>query len=165
VGKTLTIAAICLVASVVLADTQKVQPLKVKTGLWEMTETIKWTGLPPQMAAMAAPRTRAYKSCVTAKDLNTNPWADGSGYKCNWTVLNSTGSDMEVQATSCDLGENFYGMKADIHGKIHVQNSENGTGSMAVTVSGNGQTMNGNASYTGKWIAATCPAEIRNEQK
>lgn len=164
--RVLGIAGICLVASVILADTQKFQPLKVKTSLWQMTETITWTGLPPQLAAMmkAVPQKRIYKSCVTAKDLNTNPWADGSGYKCNWTVLNSTGSDMEIQGKSCDLGAE-YGMKADVHGKIHVQDSEIGTGSMAVTLTGNGQTMNGNASYIGKWIAATCPDEIRNEVK
>jgi hypothetical protein len=157
--KTLFVAAICLLASVVFGAKEEFQPLKVKTGLWQVTETITWSGLPPQMAAImkAAPPTRTYKSCVTAKDLNNNPWANGSGDKCTWTVLNSTGSDMEVQGTSCDLGNN-YGMKADVHGKIHVQDSENGTGSMAVTLTGNGQTMNGNASYTGKWIGASCIA-------
>ena len=135
----------------------KVTPLNVSTGLWQMTETVTWNGLPPQMAAMmrGAPQTRTYTSCVKPKDLNTNPWADGSGDKCTWSVLNSTGSDMELRGTSCDLGKD-YGMKADVHGTIHVVDSANGTGSMAVTLTGNGQTMNGNASYTGKWIGASC---------
>jgi Protein of unknown function (DUF3617) len=82
--------------------------------------------------------------------------ADGSGDKCTWTVLNSDGNDMEVQGTSCDLGKD-YGIKAGVHGKIHVLDSENGTGSMEVTLTGNGQTMNGQASYTGKWIGESCP--------
>jgi len=156
--KPLSVAVICLLASVAFAATLEFQPLKVKTGLWQMTETVTWTGLPPQMAAMMRNgQTRTYKSCVKAKDLNTNPWAEGSGEKCTWTVLNSTGTDMEVRGTSCDLGKD-YGMTADVHGKIHVQDSENGTGSMAVTLTGNGQTMNGNASYNGKWIGASCPA-------
>jgi hypothetical protein len=67
-----------------------------------MTETVTWTGLPPQMATMMKNgQTIRYKSCVKAKDLNTNPWADGSGEKCAWTVLNSTGSDMEVRGFLC----------------------------------------------------------------
>ena len=39
------------------------QPLNAKTGLWEVTETIVWTGLPPQMAAMmkGMPQTRTCK--------------------------------------------------------------------------------------------------------
>ncbi len=157
--KIVFVSVVCSVASLVLAAAGDIQPLKVKTGLWQMTETVKWTGLPPQMAAMmkSAPPTRTYKSCVRAKDLSTNPWADGSGDKCTWTVLNSNGSDMEVQGTSCDLGKDF-GMKADVHGKIHAVDSENGTGSMEVTLTGNGQTMNGHASYTGKWIGESCPA-------
>jgi hypothetical protein len=156
--KVAMVFVLCSMASLVFAAAGDIQPLKVKTGLWQMTETIKWTGLPPQMASMmkAAPPTITYKSCVRAKDLSTNPWADGSGDKCTWTVLNCNGSDMEVQGKACALGKD-YGMSADVHGKIHVLDSENGTASMEVTVTGNGQTMNGHASYTGKWISDTCP--------
>lgn len=159
--KTLFLVVTCLAASVVFAASGELQPLKVKTGLWQMTETVTWTGLPPQQEAMmkSATPTRTYKSCVKTKDLNTNPWAEGSHEKCAWTALNSTGTDMEVQGTSCELGKN-YGMTADVHGKIHVLDSEHGTGSMTVTLTGNGQTMNGHASYTGKWITATCPASM-----
>ena len=158
--KALWVGVICLLASVALAATGTFQPLKVKTGVWQMSETIKWTGLPPQMQAMMQDgRTIKYKSCVTAKDLNTNPWGNGPDEKCKWTVLSSTGTEMEVQGTSCELGKN-YGMTADVHGKIHVQDSENGTGTMEITLTGNGQTMHGNASYTGKWIGATCPADL-----
>ena len=164
------LGAVCLSATMLLAQTQnkpgsaeppkpaKVVPINVplnaKTGLWQMTQTVTWTGLPPQMAS-AMNRTTTYKSCITTKDLSTNPWSNGSHDNCTWTVLHSTGSDMEVKGTSCDLGKD-YAMKADVHGTIHLSDSENGTGTMAVTLTGNGQTMNGNASYTGKWIGASC---------
>jgi hypothetical protein len=84
-----------------------------------MTETITWTDYPPQMAAMmqAASRTMTYSSCVTAKDLNTNSWANGSDDKCTWTVLNSASSEMEVKGTGCDFGKNS-GMMADVHGQM-----------------------------------------------
>lgn len=173
----IVLGAVCLSATMLLAQTQTKKnqpraerqktvtqafvPLNVKTGLWQMTETITWTGLPPQMDAImkqAAP-THTYKSCVKPKDLSSNPWANGSNDKCTWTAVNSTGTDMDVQATGCGLGRN-YGMTANIHGKIHVLDSEHGTGSMVITVTGNGQTMNGHGSYTGKWIAPSCPADM-----
>jgi len=158
--KAIAAAVLCFAASLASTAAGNVQPLNVKTGLWQMTETVTWTGLPPQLASvMRNGQTIKYKSCVKSKDLNTNPWADGSGEKCAWTVLNSTGTDMEVRGTSCEMG-NGYGMMAEAHGKIHVLDSENGTGSFAVTLTGNGQTMNGHASYTGKWIGASCAASM-----
>ena len=155
----IAVGVICLGGFLAFAATENFHPLNVKTGLWQMTETVTWTGLPPQLeATMRNGNTLKYKTCVKAKDLNTNPWTNGSGEKCVWTVLNSTGTDMEVKGTSCDLGKD-YGMTAEVHGKIHVLDSESGTGSFAVTLTGNGQTMNGHASYTGKWIGPSCPAE------
>ena len=154
----LLVVLVCSAASVVFAAAAKFQPLNVKTGVWHMTEIVKWTDLPPQMAAMmkAAPQTITYNSCVTTSSLSTNPWANGSRDNCTWTVLNSTSTDMEVQGTGCDFGNS--GMTAEVHGQIHILDSENGTGSMTVTLTGNGQTMHGLASYTGKWISASCPA-------
>ena len=155
----LMLVALCTATSVVLAATAQLQPLNVKTGLWHMTKAIKWTDLPPQMAAMmkGAPQTSSYDACVTTKDLTTNPFANGSGDDCTWTVLSSTSSDMELRGTGCQFG-NSAGMAAEVHGQIHVLDPENGTGSMTVTLSGNGQTMHGVATYTGKWFSASCPA-------
>ena len=155
--KTLLVTVMGLAVSIVFAATEKFQPLNVKTGQWQMTQTIVWTGLPPQMAGMmrGMPPTMKYKTCVKPKDLITNPWGNVPNEKCTWTVLSSTGTDMEVRGTSCDLGKDW-GMTADVHGKIHVVDSENGTGSMEITLTGNGQTLNGHASYTGKWLGAAC---------
>lgn len=155
---TLLVVAICLTASVVFATAAQFQPLNVKTGLWRMTKTITWTDLPPQMAAMmkAAPQTTTYNSCVTTKDLSTNPWTNGSGDNCTWTALNSTSTDMEVKATGCEFGRN---MTADVHGQIHVQDSENGAGSVTITLTGNGQTLHGIAKYAGRWVSASCPTQ------
>jgi hypothetical protein len=158
--KRLLVVVICSAASVVFAAAGQFQPLNVKAGLWHMTQVIKWTDLPPQMAAMmkAAPLTTTYNSCVTSKDLNTNPWANGSGDNCSWTVLKSTSTDMDVRGIGCDFGDS-YGMTAEIHGQIHLLDSENGAGSMTVTLTGNGQTMHGLASYAGKWISASCATQ------
>jgi hypothetical protein len=153
------VALILLATAMAVAVAASLRPLNVKTGLWQMTATTTWTGLPPQLeAAMANGRTNSYQSCVKTEDLSTNPWAEGSGEKCAWTVLSSTGTDMEVRGTSCNIGSE-YGMTAEVHGEIHVLDSENGTGSFEVTMTGNGQTVNGHTSYTGKWVGSSCPAE------
>jgi Protein of unknown function (DUF3617) len=153
--KAIRVAVICLVASLAAAAGDQ-QPLNAKTGLWQMTEIVTWTGLPPQYAAMMKNGVpRKYKSCVKEKDLSSNPWAGGSGENCAWTVLKSSSTDMEVRGKSCQMGE--YGT-ADVHGTIHMSDSENGTGSFDVILNANGQTMNGHASYTGKWASASCPA-------
>lgn len=158
--KVIATAALCLTTLLAYAAAGNVQPLNVKTGLWEMTETITWTGLPPQLApVMQNGKTIKRRSCVKAQNLTSNPWAEGSGEKCAWTVLNSTGTDMEVRGTSCNLGTPN-GMAAEANGTIHVVDSENGTGSFAVTLTGNGQTMHGHAQYTGKWIGPSCPANM-----
>ena len=172
----IVLGAVCFSATMFLAQTQTgansrkverqkteapvVVPLNVKTGLWEMTETVTWVNVPPEMAGlMNNGRPITYKSCVKQKNLSSNPWANGSRDNCTWTALNSTGTEMDVQATGCRIGENS-GMLAEAHGTIHVVDSENGTGSMEVTLTANGQTMNGQASYKGRWISATCPVDL-----
>ncbi len=65
---------------------------------------------------------------------------------------------MELKGSGCEFGRNS-GMTAEIHGQIHILDSENGTGSMIVTLAGNGQTMHGVATYTGKWVGASCPTQ------
>ena len=156
---TLIIVVIGLAASAVIAAAVQFQPLDVSTGLWHITKAIAWTNMPPQRAAMmkAAPQTTSYNSCITAQSLATSLWANGSGDDCTWTVLNSTGTDMEVQGTACSFGGGA-GMIGGVHGKIHIVDSQHGTGSMAINPTGNGQTMQGMASYTGQWVSATCPA-------
>lgn len=154
--KVIAVAMICLGTSLAFAATGDIQPLKVKTGLWQMTQKVTWSGLPPQYAAALQNGVPTqYKSCVKTTDLIKNPWANGSGHKCTWTVLNSNGTDMEVQG-ACDAKG---GSTMEMHGKVHAVDSENGTGTVDITLTMNGMTAKGHASYTGKWIAATCPAD------
>jgi hypothetical protein len=155
----LVVVVIGLAASAVFAAAVQFQPLNVSTGLWHITKAVTWTNLPPQMAAMmkAAPQMTSYNSCVTTQSLSSNPWANGSGDTCTWTVLTSTSTDMEVQGAGCDFGGSS-GMTGTVHGTIHIVDPQHGTGTMAVSLSGNGQSMQGTATYTGQWVSATCPA-------
>jgi len=156
--KTTSIGTALCVGYLAAAVPQSVQPLKASTGLWQMTVTTTWTGLPPEMANMMANgRTRSYTSCVKPEDLRSNPWGRGDREQCTWTVLASTETDMDLKGTSCNIG--MQGMTADILGKIHLSDEKNGTGSFDVSLSSHGQTAMGHASYTGKWVSSTCPTE------
>jgi Protein of unknown function (DUF3617) len=155
--KAIAVSGTCLAALLAFAATEKLQPLNAKTGLWQTTQTVKLTGLPPQMAGAINP-TVTYKGCVKPEDLSTAAWAtEGSRLKCSsWTVLKSTGTEMEVKADGCEMG---YGMTARGHGNFNLQDSEHLTGSIDYTVTGNGQALQGHASYTSKWIGATCSTD------
>src|SRR6185312_2749913 len=98
------LALACLGAVMGTAVSASMQPLNVKTGMWQMAETVTWTGVPSQMsAAMPSGHTHQYQTCVKSKDLSTNPWAEGSSATCTWTVFElhgyrhgSTGKRMRV---------------------------------------------------------------------
>jgi Protein of unknown function (DUF3617) len=176
--KVFLVAVICLLAAIVFAATE---PLDVKTGLWQVTETSTPSGLPPIPANMQAmmdkmtpeqrakmeammksrfggtPQSSSYKKCVTKEELESNPW-NKPEEKCDWTVVNSTGSEMEVKTNSCTAGKNLGMMQTDVDLKIHVVDSENVQATMQLTSNGNGTTMKGSGTYTGKWLAASCPA-------
>ncbi len=166
------LAGILLVALATFAA-DKVQRLKVKTGLWEVTTTIHNQGHTPIPAAMlermtpeqrarmeerlkAQPadrsRTITHKNCVTEQDMqkgdlfSTNP-----NKECTEHVVNSTSTSAEIQM-ACQ-GE---GMQGNGTVKIKVLNSESVTGSSHITATGNGQTLNTDSSFTAKWVSASC---------
>jgi hypothetical protein len=168
--KAIFVAVLCLSASAAL--TAQLQPLNVKTGLWQVTEVSTVTAaIPPELQARLSqlppatraqlqsrfegtPHTTTYNTCVTPADLAKLPF-QGPNEKCNWTTLTSTGSDMEVHGTACQAAGNNDGTRAEADVRIHVISSENATGSVQITVTGN-QTMNSSATFTGTWRGATC---------
>ena len=162
-------AGFCVFASG--AAIAQFQTLNVKTGQWQMTvtSTVNATLPPEAQAALArlppaqqealrsrfggAPQTRTYNSCITPADLAKGPFQDPN-QKCNWTIATSTASDLEMRATMCRTND----MIGDIDVKIHVIDSGNSTGTVQFNAAGNGQSVAGNSTLTGKWIGATCTA-------
>lgn len=143
--KTISLA-IFFTATILFAATN--QPLNVKPGLWHVTGTNQ---------VMGNTTKTDYKSCITAKDLNSNPWVNGSDEKCTWTVVTSTASDMEIKGTSCELGKEN-GMDTNVDLKLHAVDTENVKATMQGTSTGNGQTVNVSGAFTGKWMGASCSA-------
>lgn len=176
----LFVAVASFLVSIVFAATA---PLNVKTGLWQVTEVSATSGVPPIPASMqatldkmspeqrarmeaamkgrfgGAPRTINYQTCVTKDDLARAVFT-GPDEKCSWTVVNSSGTDMEARGSACEAGKNE-GMKTDITLKIHATDSQNVTGAVQGSATGNGNTVNINNTYTGKWVSATCPAKTK----
>lgn len=142
----------CLLTCAAFTQDGKFEPLNVKLGQWQVTESYTTTGLPSGMGT----RNITYKNCITTKDLGTNPFNDPDEH-CTWNVVKSNASDMEVRGTSCDLG--MEDMKANVDLKLHVVDLEHVTGSAEWTANGNGNSINGHATGSGKWISATCAAE------
>lgn len=164
----LVVSCLAISAAVLLAATE--QRLSVKTGAWQVEYNVKYGGLPPQMQAMVdqmnaqqraamglgAPKT--FKTCVTEKNLNT-PWTEGDN-NCRWTIVKSTNSDLEVHGRSCKAGQN-HGADSELDIKIHAIDSEHVRATMHGTMSGNGMNATLDGNYTGKWLAAACPSDLK----
>ncbi|HVA01381.1 MAG TPA: DUF3617 domain-containing protein [Terriglobia bacterium] len=164
-------SVICLSVELLLAAGGKYQPLNVKTGLWETTWTSKVTGRPPispdmlanltpeqrakfeaamNRMASEAPKTRTSKSCLTKEKLEKDPFSDKK-MSCTETVLNSTGSKMEVHEVC--TGKD---MKTDVNVRIEAITSGYVKGTVQSNTTGGGNTMNVNGTFTSKYIGAVC---------
>jgi hypothetical protein len=146
--KMILLGALLSSAAILLAAND-IQPLNVKTGLWQVTMTSKVSELP-------TPNTSTYKSCVRKEDLDKYPFTDPEA-KCTWTVQNSTGLKMDASGTCTPENEG----KINFTMHLEAVDSENVKGTGQLTVNGPAGTMNGNYSGTAKWIGATCPAGMK----
>lgn len=163
--KMIFLGVICLLAAVAVAGGNV--PFNVKPGLWQTTWNSVATGRPPipegltpeQRARYEAtmsktvsgmPKTGTYKSCVTKEQLNP---ANQPSNKCTWTVLDSTGSNLDLHGT-CAPGKE--GLKVDMTVHLQALDSEDvkGTGQQALTSGGN--TLNSKFNVTSKWLGSDC---------
>ena len=136
-------------ATTVLVAADNVQPLNVKTGLWQVTMTSTIQG-------MGAPQTHTYKSCLTKENLNEYAFADPEN-NCTYKVQSSTGSHMDVSG-SCLPNE---GGKADFKIQLTAVDSEDVTGTGQLTLAGPQGVLHGDYAGKSKWIGASCPAGMK----
>jgi hypothetical protein len=141
------LGAICFTTTALVAGND-VQPLNIKTGLWQVTMTNTIQG-------MGAPQTHTYKSCVTKENLHQYPFAEPENH-CTYTVRSSTGSHMDVSG-SCLPEE---GGKADFKIQLDAADSEDVTGTGQLTLAGPQGALHGDYAGKSKWLSATCPADV-----
>jgi len=168
--RTKTLLAVFFGAGTVALAAQKIEPLNVKLGLWEMTSVIKTSGelpipaeylsklTPEQRAKMEAAmkaqsagpaQTHTYKSCLTKEKSDSSLFNDRK--ECTETILTSSSTKLSLKATCT-----FEGVTMSGHGEFEAVSTESVKGTIHMTTTGGEHTMNTDASYTGKWIGASC---------
>ncbi|HTM35907.1 MAG TPA: DUF3617 domain-containing protein [Terriglobales bacterium] len=148
----------------------KLQPLNVKTGLWESTVTSTTSGqmpIPAEMLAKLSPeqrakiearmqqnsgqrsRTRTNRDCETKEKLEKQLFNDEK--QCKQTIISSTSTAAEVKMV-CEFDD----VKSNGTMHIDVLSPESVKGSGQMTSSGGGHTMTMNTSFTAKWLGPSC---------
>jgi hypothetical protein len=145
-------------------------PLNVKTGEWESTITSDTSGqlpvpqemidkmTPEQRAKMEAmmkargmqgARTTVTKHCVKKEDLDKPFGNDNKA--CKPTIVNSSATKQEIHM-ECEMG----GGKQVGTLKFEAVDSSTVKGSMQMTASNGGRTMNVNSTFSAKWLGSAC---------
>jgi hypothetical protein len=160
----LGVLLVCAVGGMLAA--QSLEPLHIKTGLWEVT--IKMNGtlpIPPEMLAKMSPEQRAkieerfkaqmgentYKECLTKEKLEKNAMFEKDREGCTRTVGTATGSKVDVHLTCDKKGNNI-----DIALLIEALNSETVKGTTHITSNGGTSAFNMTSTFNGKWVGASC---------
>lgn len=155
-----TVFVIC--CALLFAATE--QPLNVKPGVWQVDSNVNYSGLPPQAQAMMDRMTaqqktamgleapRSLRICVKEKDLNRS-WTQADD-NCQWKVVKATSSDLELHGSACR------GAGTEIDLKFHAVDPEHVRATMHGTGNQNGRNITLDGNYAGKWLTATCPADL-----
>ncbi len=172
--RTRVLLAVSVLLSCAVWPADKLQPLNVKLGLWEVTQTTFMPGLPqipPEaLAKMPAeqrarfeesmkqnmsgsPGTMTTKSCETKEKLEKQMLFNDKNMECTRTMVSSSSRKMEMKI-HCD----HEGMKSDGTLRIDAVNSENVKGTIQMTSTGGGRAMNVNSNFTAKWLGPDCGA-------
>jgi hypothetical protein len=164
--------ALLVLSSFSLWAGDKIQPLDIKLGLWEVTSTTAMTGLPPmppdvlakmspeQRAKMeaamgarsgGAPTTTARKTCITREKMDKQTAFSDEHKNCTHTVVSSSSRKLEIKLQCTE-------QNAAMTGTIQVEalNSETLKGSMRMASAGGGRTMNMNSDFTSRYLGSAC---------
>jgi hypothetical protein len=168
----LSIALITLLCAT-LCPAADFQPLDVKAGQWESKLTGQTTGQPPlpdellkrlspeQLAQVEAAiqskgtgglKTTVNRNCLT-KDKLDKPFnlGDENTKACTRTLITASGGKQEIRL-DCDR----QGMKSTGTVKVEAVDTENVKGSLQMSVTNAGRTMNMNYTFVSKWVGSAC---------
>jgi len=165
--------ALVVFSSLTLWAADNITPLNVKEGLWEMTVTHSMSGMPAmpdippdvlakmppdQRARMEAmmkggPSTDVRKECITKEKIEKNSAFSNNRGDCTRTVVNSTGSKLEVKIHCEEKQASTDGtLVLETVGSDHVK----GTMQMQSATNANGHTMNMNFTFSSKYLGPAC---------
>jgi Protein of unknown function (DUF3617) len=152
-----------------LAD-EKVIPLDVKTGQWEMTHTTVLKGVPPIPAELLAqmppdararyeamapsdakPRTETRKHCVTAEDLKKSVFHGDNEKDCERKIVTSTSKRLEGRIECVHKDVKQVGTYA-----FEATDREHVKGTIKMDSAGDKHAMSFNGTFSGRWLGPTC---------
>jgi hypothetical protein len=175
--KTKLITTAALVGLGLLAA-DKMQPIKAKLGLWEITATSSsqmsgmpaMPSIPPEKLAQMPPAQRAQveamlkqasgaptvtttQTCITQEKLDKAQFNQERG-SCKRTIVNSTSKLLEMHLECVDEKGNQ--STSDVKYEVTGDNTMKGTNKIKANASGHA--INMNIDLSGKWLAADCGA-------
>ena len=164
--------ALIIFSSLTFWAADKLTPLNIKEGLWEMTVTHSMMGMPtipPDTLAKMPPEQRArleaamkqngaggpttdvHKECVTKEKLEKeSPFSDNRK-ECTRTVVNSTSSKLEIKV-HCEEKQS----SSDATLLLEAVSSDNVKGSMQSVTNTSGRTMNLNFTFNSRYLGPAC---------
>jgi hypothetical protein len=157
--------------SLIFWAADNITPLNVKEGLWEVTVTHSMTGMPampnipPDALAKMPPEQRARmeammkggattdvrKECVTKEKLEKHSAFSANRGDCTRTVVNSTGSKLEVKF-HCEEKQS----SSDGTLLVEAIGSDNVKGTMHSVTNANGHTMTMDFTISSKYLGPAC---------
>ncbi len=163
--------AMIVFSSLDLWAADNITPLNVKEGLWEMTVTHSMSGmpairaLPPDVLAKMPPEQRARveaamkggpstdvrKECITKEKLEKHSAFSNNRGDCTRTVVNSTGSKLEVKIHCEEKQTSTDGTLV-----VEAVGSDRVKGTMQSATNANGHTMNMNFTFSSKYLGPAC---------
>jgi hypothetical protein len=170
--RTKVFLVLILFFSLTLFAADKFTLLNVKEGLWEMTVTHSMTGMPampaipPDALAKMPPEQRArveammkggastdvHKECITKEKLEKQMAFSDDRKECTRTVLNSTGSKLEMKV-HCK-GEEQGSMDGTL--LVEAIGSDNVKGKMEAVTNAGGKTVNMNFTFSSRYLGPAC---------
>jgi hypothetical protein len=154
----------------------KVQPLNLKPGLWEITGTVSMSGnggsplsreqldkLTPEQrtrfeqawkqALSQTPKARTYEQCLKAEDVNKADamFGEDKSWSCNRTVVSSSSSKLEFHEQCVHEG-----MKVNRNVRMEASNPESVTGLIEQTAAGGEGVTKSSSTFTSKWLGSSC---------
>lgn len=174
---TLRLAAACAAALALPSFAFAIEPLNMKAGLWEVTQTMTTSGAPIYVEAMppaqrsiyaeawkkevGKPKTDVDEECLTAEDIKqAKVFQDESseGKQCKQTVTKQT-TTAWIASSECKDAKTTNLIQLD----YSAPTPDKFTGTVkSTTTSPNGKTII-EIKLAGKWIGASCPVEDEEE--
>lgn len=176
--RTKLLLALIIFSSLTFWGADKLTPLNIKEGLWEMTVTHSMTGMPaippdtlakmpPEQRArieatmkqsgMGAPTTDVHKECVTREKLDKQLAFDESrndkdrdqDKDCTRTIVSATGSKLEIK---------FHCEQSSTDGTLLLEaaSSDSVKGSMHSVTKSRGRNMSMDFTFSSKYLGPGC---------